>query len=126
MGSYRTAYNISDLREIARSLSDHGLDILRGSVKVATQVELQGDLGRTLAARGGHRVEAGDGRELLFESLRDGRSHGVGRGAAQSRDEYLIDETGGDGRRADAPFNIVFAVDIGGCAASDDAGGGNP
>ena len=54
------------------------LHVLRGGVEGAVEGELEGDAGAAPGAGGGHRIEAGDGRELALEGGRDGGGHGLG------------------------------------------------
>ena len=72
------------LRQIARSLRNHRLHILRRRIQIAAQIELQRDLRGALRARRGHRVHAGDGRELFLQRHGHRRRHGVGRCARQA------------------------------------------
>ena len=53
------------------ALRDHRLHVLGGGVDVAVEVELERDVRAAERAGGGHRVEAGDRRELLLERRRD-------------------------------------------------------
>ncbi len=70
-------------RQLRRSARDCRLHVLRCAINVAAQVELQGDRGSAERTRGGHRINAGDGGELLFERSGDRRSDGVGTRAGQ-------------------------------------------
>ena len=72
-------------RQLRRGARDRRLHVLRRAVNVAAQIELQGDLRAAERAGRGHRVDAGNRRELLFQRRRDGRGHGVGVRAGQSR-----------------------------------------
>ena len=63
---------------------DRGLHVDRGAVDVAVEIELQRDVGAARAARRGHRVEAGDGRELALERAGDRRRHRAGIAARQA------------------------------------------
>src|SRR3989441_630140 len=59
-------------RELAQSLGDRRLHVLRGGVDIAVQGELQRDARAAEARRRGHLVHAGDGRELFLERRRHG------------------------------------------------------
>ena len=72
-------------RELPRGTGNHRLHVLRRGVNVPAQVELQRNEGAALAARRVDGVQAGDGRELLFERQRDGRGHRLRTGAWQVR-----------------------------------------
>ena len=63
------------LRQQARGLRDGGLHVHRGAVEAAVEVELERDLGRAQRVDGGHRIQAGDGRELILERRGHRRRH---------------------------------------------------
>ena len=73
------------LRQQARGLGDGGLHVDGGAVEAAVQIELQRDLRRAERVDRGHRLEAGDGRELVLERRGDRRRHGFRVGAGQLR-----------------------------------------
>ena len=60
---------------------DRGLDVLRRTVDVALEIELQRDRERAGAARRGHLLESRYRRKLLLERRRNCRCHGVRAGA---------------------------------------------
>ena len=65
-------------RELAASSVDGGLHVAPRGIDVATEVELQHDVGRSQLTRRGHLVDAGDSSELALQRRRDSRSHGLG------------------------------------------------
>ena len=65
--------------------SDGGLDVLGGRVDAAIEGEHHRDLGQAEGARGGHRVDARDRRELTLERGGHGGGHGVGVRPGQAR-----------------------------------------
>ena len=71
------------LRQLPAGGVDRRLDIGRGRVDVAVEVELDGDGGRAERARRRHLRDAGDLRELRLERLGDRGGHGVGTGAGE-------------------------------------------
>ncbi len=73
------------LRQQARRLRDRALHVDGGAVEAAVQVELERDLRRAERVDRGHRLEAGDHRELVLERRRDRRAHRLGTGAGQLR-----------------------------------------
>ena len=64
-------------RELAPRGVDRRLDVARGRVDVAVQVELDRDVGRAEPGRRGHLRDAGDAAELTLERRRDGGGHRV-------------------------------------------------
>ena len=82
-------------RQLPAGRVDRRLNIARRRVDVAVEVELDGDLGRTLHADRRHLRDAGDLRELPLQRLRHGGGHGFGAGAG----EFGVHV---DGRKIDA------------------------
>ncbi len=72
------------LRQFGLRLRDRRLHVLRAGVDIAREIELQRDVGPALDVRRGHRVEAGDRRELFLERRRDRRRHRLGTRAGQA------------------------------------------
>ena len=62
---------------------DGGLQVLRGAVDVAVEVELQGDLADPVGARRRHDRQRGNLAELAFQRRGDQRGHGLGIGAGK-------------------------------------------
>ena len=73
------------LRQQARGLRDGGLHVDGGAVEVAVEIELERDLRRAERVGRGHRLQAGDRRELILERRRHRRRHGFRAGAGQRR-----------------------------------------
>ncbi len=73
---------------------DRSLDILRGGIDVAREIELQGDRQRTYTARRSHLAQSRDRRKLLLERCCDRRCHRFRAGAG------IIDRNH-DGRKID-------------------------
>ncbi len=71
-------------RQLAGGGRDGRLDVERRRIDVAVEVELQGDLRVPERAGRGHRVQAGDRRELLLERRRHRRRHRLRAGAGQT------------------------------------------
>ena len=71
-------------RQQRHGLGDGRLDIHRGPVDIAAQVELQSDAAIALAAAGDHGIQAGDGGELALQGSGHGGSHGVGVGSRKA------------------------------------------
>ena len=63
------------LRQQTRRLRDRRLHVHGRAVEAAVQVELERDLRRPERVDRGHRLEAGDHRELVLERRRDRRAH---------------------------------------------------
>ena len=73
------------LRQQARGLRDGRLHVHRGAVQPPREVEFQRDLRVAQRVRTrGHRVQAGDGGELIFERRRHGGRHGLRTRAGQA------------------------------------------
>ncbi len=72
-------------RKPAERSGDRCLHVLRRSVDVAVEHELERDLRGSERVQGGHRVDAGDRREGALERRRDGGGHRLGIGAGQGR-----------------------------------------
>jgi len=62
-------------RELASSSVDGRLNVARGGVDIATEIELESDVGGTEAAGGGHLRNAGDAAELALERSGHGGGH---------------------------------------------------
>ncbi len=70
-------------RQIGAGRLDRRLDVARGAVDVAGDVELGDDAGRADIGGRGQFGDAGDGGHALFQRLGDGGGHDLGRGAGQ-------------------------------------------
>ena len=73
------------LRQQARRLRDGALHVDGGAVEAPVQRELERDLRRAERVDRGHRLEAGDRRELILERRRHRGAHRFGVGAGQLR-----------------------------------------
>ena len=73
------------LGQLAAGRADGGLDVLRGTLHVAAEIELHLDVGLTERAGGADRGDAGNLRQLTLERPRHRRRHGLGVGAGQAR-----------------------------------------
>ena len=71
------------LGQQAGGLGDGGLHVHGGAIELAGEIEFEGDLGVAERVRTGHRIQAGDGGELVFERRGHGGGHGFGAGAGQ-------------------------------------------
>jgi hypothetical protein len=61
-----------------------GIDVVRGRVGIARQIELHADLRAAQRARRGHLVDAGNLRQLTLERSRDRGRHRLGIGPRQA------------------------------------------
>ena len=74
-------------RELTGRRGDRRLDVPRGAVDVARQVELERDRRGAQEADGRHLRNAGDAPELTLERRGDGGRHRLGARAGQTRDD---------------------------------------
>ena len=73
------------LREQPRRLRDRALHVDRGAVEAPVERELERDLRRAERVHRGHRLEPGDGRELILERRGDRGAHRFRAGAGELR-----------------------------------------
>ena len=72
-------------RQVGARRDDRGLDVARGAVDVAIEVELQRDTGLADAALRGHLGDIGDLAEMTLQRLGDAGGDGLGAGARKLR-----------------------------------------
>src|ERR1017187_458967 len=111
------------LGQQAGGLGDGGLHVDGGAIELAGEIEFEGDLGVAERIRAGHRIEAGDGGELIFERGGHGGGHGFGAGAGEGGG----DEQGGEidiGEVADGEGAVGPAAGEGGGGHQEAGGAG--